>query len=75
MGESQDATQEQQIGEGQGDGGGGGGGDTGGGETVDNLEEDNDIISLDNSEQDDGGIVTLCPNDNQVRYSKTNKIA
>ena len=74
MGESQDATQEQQIGEGQGDGGGGGGG-TGGGETVDNLEEDNDIISLDNSEQDDGGIVTLCPNDNQVRYSKTNKIA
>ena len=72
MGESQDATQEQQIGEGQ-DGGGGGG--TGGGETVDNLEEDNDIISLDNSEQDDGGIVTLCPNDNQVRYSKTNKIA
>ena len=72
MGESQDATQEQQIGEGQGDGGGGG---TGGGETVDNLEEDNDIISLDNSEQDDGGIVTLCPNDNQVRYSKTNKIA
>ena len=73
MGESQDATQEQQIGEGQEDGGGGGGG-TGGGETVDNLEEDNDI-SLDNSEQDDGGIVTLCPNDNQVRYSKTNKIA
>ena len=69
MGESQDATQEQQIGEGQEDGGGGGG------ETVDNLEEDNDIISLDNSEQDDGGIVTLCPNDNQVRYSKTNKIA
>ena len=75
MGESQDATQEQQIGEGQGDGGGGGGGGNGGGETVDNLEEDNDIISLDNSEQDDGGIVTLCPNDNQVRYSKTNKIA
>ena len=73
MGESQDATQEQQIGEGQEDGGGGGG--TDGGETVDNLEEDNDIISLDNSEQDDGGIVTLCPNDNQVRYSKTNKIA
>ena len=72
MGESQDATQEQQIGEGQEDGGGGGG--TGGGETVDNLEEDNDI-SLDNSEQDDGGVVTLCPNDNQVRYSKTNKIA
>ena len=72
MGESQDATQEQQIGEGQEDGGGGGG--TGGGETVDNLEEDNDI-SLDNSEQDDGCVVTLCPNDNQVRYSKTNKIA
>ena len=41
---------------------------------MDNLEEDNDI-SLDNSEQDDGGVVTLCPNDNQVRYSKTNKIA